>query len=514
MKRKDLILTAILLIMIGITAGTLIALYTMNEELAPLAEVRSTEITQSKTPFITDEALEKADARFLFKKIAEEVTPAVVYIEAIVPLDDVIPKDKNHKFDEEKEEDSFWDKLMPRRARTVGSGVLITDDGYILTNHHVIEGAVKKGLRVVLSDKREYTAKVVGIDLSTDLAIIKINGKHLPSMTIGDSESLDVGEWVLAIGNPFRLRSTVTAGIVSALGRDVRIIDERMRIESFIQTDAAINKGNSGGALVNTSGQLVGINTAIASQTGSYQGYGFAVPSNLAIKVAKDLIEYGEIKRALLGVTIAGIDYTRAMEKGMKSVRGVEILNVVPDGAAATAGIVPGDVVLQVNGAEVNEANQLQQHVAVLRPGDLAELQILRNGKVFKKEVSLQLMESAPIPEIAAKEESLNPTEIPEGEHEGVFYKEFDLGFRVMAIATPENADKYDLYIDQVYKYSEAWNRGLRADQQIVKIGEEKVEDITRLEELMRRNLNDKGSVTLQIINKDDATGFIELKRN
>lgn len=514
MKRKDLILTAVLLIMIGITAGTLIALYTINEELAPLAEVRTTEITQSGEPFISDEALEGADARFLFKRVAQEVTPTVVYIEAIVPIDDAMPQDENHQFEEEEDGESIWDRLMPRRARTVGSGVLITNDGYILTNYHVIEGAVEKGLRVVLNDKREYPAKIVGIDSSTDLAVIKINGENLPKITVGNSENLDVGEWVLAIGNPFRLRSTVTAGIVSALSRDVQIIDDRMRIESFIQTDAAINKGNSGGALVNTSGQLVGINTAIASQNGNYQGYGFAVPSNLAIKVAKDLIEYGQVRRALLGVTIAGIDYSRAVEKGMKTVRGVEIIDTVPDGAAAEADIFPGDVVLEVDGIEVNEANELQQQVAVKRPGESVTLRIIRDGESITKNVMLKLLEQDPVPEISGTEEPIDPMEIPEGENEGVMYKEFDLGFRVMALATPEDADKYDLIIDQVYNYSEAWNRGLRADQQILKIEEEKVEDLSSLEELMRRNLNDKGSVMLEILNEENARGFIELKRN
>jgi len=513
MKRKDLVLTAILLIMIGITAGTLIALYTINEELAPLADVRTTEITRSEAPFITDEELEGADARFLFKKIAKEVTPTVVYIEAIVPIDDAIPNNSEREFEEEEGE-SIWDRLMPRRARTVGSGVLITSDGYILTNYHVIEGAVEKGLRVVLNDKREYPAKVVGIDSSTDLAVIKINGDDLPKVTIGDSESLDVGEWVLAIGNPFRLRSTVTAGIVSALSRDVQIIDDQMRIESFIQTDAAINKGNSGGALVNTSGQLIGINTAIASQTGSYQGYGFAVPSNLAIKVARDLIEYGQVQRALLGVSIAGVDYDRALEKGMKTVRGVEILSASTDGAAAEAGIKPGDVVLSVNGKEVYEANQLQQQVAVMRPGEVVELNILRNGKELQKNVTLKLLETAPIPEISASEEPIETMEIPEGDNGGVMFQEFDLGFRVMALAKAEDPEKFDLIVDQVYKYSEAWNRGLREDQQIMKIEEEKVEDLSTLEELIDRNLNDKGTVTLEIVNKDDATGFIELKRN
>ncbi|MBD3615626.1 MAG: trypsin-like peptidase domain-containing protein [Gracilimonas sp.] len=514
MNRKDLILTGILLVMIGITAGTLIALYTINEELAPLSEVRTTEITRSGEPFISDEALEGADARFLFKKIAEEVTPTVVYIEAIVPIEGAIPNDENHEFEEEDEDgESIWDRLMPRRARTVGSGVLITSDGYILTNNHVIDGAVEKGLTVVLSDKREYRAKVVGFDSSTDLAVIKINGTNFPNATIGDSETLDVGEWVLAIGNPFRLRSTVTAGIVSALSRDVQIINDQMRIESFIQTDAAINKGNSGGALVNTSGQLIGINTAIASQTGAYQGYGFAVPSNLAIKVAEDLIEHGQVQRALLGVTIAGVDYDRAVEKGMETVRGVEILNVVQDGAASESGIRPGDVVLQVNGVEVNEANQLQQQVAVLRPGETVNLSILREGKIIQKNVALKLLERETIPEITSNEEPIIPDEIPEGNNEGAMYRDFELGFRVMALATPKDPEKFDLYVDRVYQGTEAWNRGLRADQQILKIEEEKVEDLTGLEELMHRNLNDKGSVMLEIINEDGARGFIQLKK-
>lgn len=499
--------------MIGITAGTLIALYTINDELAPLAEVRTTEITRSGEPFISDEALEGADARFLFKSIAEEVTPTVVYIEAIVPIEGEVPNNEEQEFDQGDEE-SIWDRLMPRRARTVGSGVLITTDGYILTNYHVIQGAVENGLRVVLNDKREYPANVVGVDSSTDLAVIKINGTDLPKVTVGDSETLDVGEWVLAIGNPFRLRSTVTAGIVSALSRDVQIINDQMRIESFIQTDAAINRGNSGGALVNTSGQLIGINTAIASQTGSYQGYGFAVPSNLAIKVAEDLIQYGQVRRALLGVTIAGVDYNRAVEKGMETVRGVEILNVSENGAAFESGIRPGDVVLRVNGIEVNEANQLQQQVAVLRPGETVTLSILRDGEIIEKNVALKVLEQEPIPEITSNEQPIIPEEIPEGNNDGVIYKEFDLGFRLMALATPEDADKFDLYVDQVYRYSEAWNRGLRTDQQILKIGEEKVEDLSELEELMRRNLNEKGSVTLEVVNEDGARGFIELKRD
>mgnify|MGYP003652550711 FL=1 len=373
MKKRDIYLTSVLLLLVGVTLGTLVALYVLNDDLTPLSEVRFTEVTKNDAPLFDEEILASSDARFLFKAVAEKVTPAVVYIETIVPVETDVPNDENHEFD-----DSFWDKVMPRRARTVGSGVIISTDGYILTNNHVVEDAVKRGIKVVLSDKREYQATVVGLDPSTDLAVIKISAKNLQAVTIGNSETVDVGEWVLAIGNPFRLRSTVTAGIVSALSRDVQIINDNFRIESFIQTDAAINKGNSGGALVNTSGQLIGINTAIASQSGAYQGYGFAVPSNLAMKVATDIIEFGKVKRALLGVTIASVNYDRAVELGMSEVRGVEIIGTSEVGSAYKSGIRSEDVVLRVNGFLVNESNQLQEKVAILRPGDTVKVKSLR----------------------------------------------------------------------------------------------------------------------------------------
>lgn len=529
MKKKDLLLTGLLLLLIGATAGTLFALYTYNDDLAPLAEVKTTEITKNDSPLITEEALAGMDTRFLFRRIAEEVTPTVVFIEALIPVEESMPDDGNHEFSPEDEEGSdeeggsIWDRILPRRARTVGSGVLITTDGYILTNYHVIEGAVRKGLRVVLNDKREYIANVVGYDPSTDLAVIKIDEDNLPAVTVGDSETVNVGEWVMAIGNPFRLRSTVTAGIVSALSRDVQIINDRMRVESFIQTDAAINKGNSGGALVNTSGQLIGINTAIASQTGAYQGYGFAVPSNLAIKVAKDIIEYGEVRRALLGVTITAVDYTRAVEKGMESVRGVEIMSISDGGAADRSGLRSGDVVLKVNGKEVNESNELQQYVAVLRPGETVDLQVLREGEVFDKTVTLNAYEPEEIPEIAAADEPLQLEEIPddnnqtdsgEGAEAPSEETSFDSGFTV----TKENRftqngnTRTEIRVSEVDRYSEAWNRGLRSGFTIISISREKVEDLGQLEELMRRNLEQNGSVLLGIKDQDNALGFIELK--
>jgi serine protease Do len=507
MRKREFYLTALLLILIGISLGTIFALYTLNPDLAPLSEVNITEVTRSETPLFDDEDLTGYDARFIFKKIAEEVTPTVVYIETIIPVD--VPEDGNHNFSDE-----IWDRLVPQRARTVGSGVIITGDGYILTNFHVIEGAVRNGLKVVLNDKREYPAQLVGQDPSTDLAVIKIDGENLPAVVVGNSETVDVGEWVLAIGNPFRLRSTVTAGIVSALSRDVQIINDRMRIESFIQTDAAINKGNSGGALVNTSGQLIGINTAIASQSGTYQGYGFAVPSNLALKVATDIIQYGEVRRALLGVNIAAVDYERALEIGLNEVKGVEILGVTNGGAADISGISSGDVILEVNGQAVNESNELQEKVAVLRPGDLVDLRIWRRGDELNKSVQLKMMEPAPVEDLTFEDNPILTEPDLDSDDNGIEFFEFQLGFRVMAIIESEESQTYDLIVSHVYKYSEAWNRGLRENQKILAVDEEKVEDLEGLRDLISRKITDNGSIILQIENEEQAVGFIELERN
>ena len=507
MRQREFYLTALLLILIGVSLGTIFALYALNPDLAPLSDVTVTEVKRSESPVVQDDDLVEYDSRFLFKKIAEEVTPTVVYIETIIPIE--TPDDEIHDFT-----DDIWDRLVPQRARTVGSGVLITNNGYILTNNHVIEGAVRNGIKVVLNDKREFPAKMVGIDPSTDLAVIKIDSESLPSVVVGNSETVDVGEWVLAIGNPFRLRSTVTAGIVSALSRDVQIINDRMRIESFIQTDAAINKGNSGGALVNTAGELIGINTAIASQSGAYQGYGFAVPSNLALKVATDLIQYGEVRRALLGVNIASVNYDRAVEIGINEVRGVEILGVTQGGAADISGLESGDVILQVNGYPVNESNELQEKVAVMRPGEIVDLTIWREGNEMSKKVELMLLEPAePVEEITFEEEPILSLPDDENADNGIEFFEFDLGFRVMELAK-ENEEGFDLIVSHVYKYSEAWNRGLKENQKILKVDEEKVEDIQGLKELIARKITEKGSAILEVVNEENAKGYIELERN
>ena len=258
-----------------------------------------------------------------------------------------------------------------------GSGVIISSDGYIITNNHVIKGARK--LEVTLNNKESYEAEVVGADESTDIALLKIDKSDLPYLPFGDSDHLSVGEWVLAVGNPFNLTSTVTAGIVSAKARDINIMNNNKVIESFIQTDAAVNPGNSGGALVNTRGNLIGINTAISSQTGSYIGYSFAVPSNIAKKVIEDILEFGNVQRAYLGINYEELNIKKANEFGIGRTQGVLITRVIDQGAAKEAGLMVNDIIIKMDNVEIANFSDLQGFLGSKRPGDEVEVTILRN---------------------------------------------------------------------------------------------------------------------------------------
>ncbi len=269
-----------------------------------------------------------------------------------------------------------------------GSGVIISPDGYIVTNNHVIDKSTD--IEIVLNDKRTYKAELVGTDPSTDIALLKIDAKDLPIIVMGNSDDIKVGEWVLAVGNPFNLTSTVTAGIVSAKARSINILGGPMKIESFIQTDAAVNPGNSGGALVNTSGELVGINTAIASQTGSYSGYSFAVPTSIVQKVVTDLKQYGTVQRAVLGVGIGEITAEYAKENKLESMDGVVIMHVEDMSAAAMAGIEIDDIVTKVHGVVVRKPSELQEQIARYTPGDKITVEVLRNGKKIVLNVELK----------------------------------------------------------------------------------------------------------------------------
>ncbi len=275
-------------------------------------------------------------------------------------------------------------------SQSSGSGVIVSDDGYIVTNNHVIENAAT--VQVVLNDNRSYDAKVIGTDPTTDLALIKIKGENFPFMAYGNSDAVKVGQWVLAVGNPFNLTSTVTAGIISAKARNIGILrdENNYQIESFLQTDAVVNPGNSGGALIDINGRLIGINSAIASPTGSYAGYAFAIPVNLVKKVADDLLEFGVVQRGLLGIQINDVSAELAEQQGLSVLQGVYVSRVGAGSGAEEAGIEVNDVIIGIDDIEVTNTSRLQELVARHRPGDKVKVTLIRDGKSLEIEAVLK----------------------------------------------------------------------------------------------------------------------------
>ncbi len=275
-----------------------------------------------------------------------------------------------------------------REVQGFGSGVIISKDGYIVTNNHVIDEADE--VEVTLNDKRTFDAEIVGRDPSTDIALLKIKADNLPFIKFGDSDAIKLGQWVLAVGNPFNLTSTVTAGIISAKGRSLGLLDNQYRIESFIQTDAALNQGNSGGALVNTQGELIGITSAIISPSGAYAGNSFAVPSSIVKKVVEDLKQFGEVQRGLLGVNIQDVTSEIAKDEKLNAITGVYLAGVNSDGAASAAGLEKGDVIVAINDQSVATSSDLQEKVNRYRPGDKVKVSYLRKGKSNEVNVTLR----------------------------------------------------------------------------------------------------------------------------
>lgn len=324
---------------------------------------------------------------------ANKVTPAVVHIKTLY---EATASNGSQNGDMDQLFRDFFGDGSPHgmapggKQEASGSGVILTEDGYIVTNNHVIDKADK--IEVVLNDKRSYTAVLIGTDPTTDLALIKVEEKGLPFVQYGNSDNAKIGEWVLAVGNPFNLTSTVTAGIVSAKARNINILRDKdnLAIESFIQTDAAVNPGNSGGALVDLKGNLIGINTAIATPSGTFAGYSFAVPVALVKKVMDDLLKYGQVQRALLGVQIQDVTADLAKEKGIASVTGVYIGAVNEGSAAQEAGLIAGDVIKKINEANVNSSSELQEQVARYRPGDKVKVTFERKGEVKTAEIILK----------------------------------------------------------------------------------------------------------------------------
>jgi len=371
-------------LVVGIIGG-LVALGLHSIFFKPTSQPLGSDNTERALAFASLKAQSEKAGSLDFVKAAELSTPSVVHIRTQVESRSSSSSSNRapfHEFFDFFGENGF-DFDMPRGPRGgSGSGVIITADGFIATNNHVVEGASK--IEVTLHDKRTYVADLIGTDPTTDLALLKIKESGLPFLPAGNSDALHVGEWVIAVGNPMNLNSTVTAGIISAKERSINLLrsnDNRYAIENFIQTDAAINPGNSGGALVNTAGELIGINTAIASQTGGFIGYGFAIPINLAKKVLDDIKEFGGVQRGLLGVSIQDITSELAEKENINSLQGVYVFEVVPNSAADKAGMKAKDIIRKVNGRVVNSSSSLQEEVGKFRPGDKITLTLLRGAK-------------------------------------------------------------------------------------------------------------------------------------
>jgi len=326
-------------------------------------------IQSAKIP-VSDSAPPTSTLPFDFTSAAELSTKAVVYIKT------------TSNVPQQSFNDWFFGDVFSNRQQAVvssGSGVILTEDGYIVTNNHVVEKAIK--VEIVLNDKQAYEARIVGTDPSTDIALLKVEAKNLPTIIVANSNKVRVGEWVLAVGNPFNLTSTVTAGIVSAKGRNLNILNNIAPIESFIQTDAAINPGNSGGALVNASGELIGINTAILSRTGAYNGYGFAVPTNIVRKVVRDLKEYGSVQRAFFGADVLDIDAKLKDKLKLSGFKGVYVNGVAGYGPAKDAGLREGDVVVTFNNVAIDSKAAFDEQLSYYRPGEKVSVSYLRDGK-------------------------------------------------------------------------------------------------------------------------------------
>jgi len=387
-----------------------------------------------------------------FISAAEKVTPAVVFIRCF------------------GQRSSRMEPNVP--VTTTGSGVIIDPGGLIATNNHVIEGAER--IRVLLDDKREFDAEIIGVDESTDLALLRVrpNG-HLPSLTFGNSDSLQVGEWVLAVGNPFSLNSTVTAGIVSAKGRSIDVLEAADRIESFIQTDAAVNPGNSGGALVNTNGELIGINTAILTNSGRHEGFAFAIPGNLAGRVLSDLRHFGEVKRALLGVYIQAVNDAQVKSLGLENASGVLITNLTPNGAALRAGLEVGDVMTALNGVAISSAPEMQEQLSRYRPGQKIRVNYFRNGR--KRSATALLRDKA------------NRTKALVGNREDDLLHQ--LGFEVRQLAGREKKRFREggVYVMSIFRNSPIESTNMNVGFVITGVNNEKVENLTDFMRLVGR---------------------------
>ncbi len=460
--------TYLALIGLGMLVSAAVSAYVANEQIERVraaswlrASVRPTYAPASNRPHF--------EPATHFEAAAAASLNSVVYIGTKIT-------DKNSYF-------GFNQILNVPRLGT-GSGVIISEDGYIITNNHVIEDA--KEIVVTLNDKSEYEADLIAADPNTDLAVIKIQAQGLPPIVFGNSDAVEIGQWVLAVGNPLNLTSTVTAGIVSAKARNIGILHTELgassdfAIESFIQTDAVVNPGNSGGALVNLSGELVGVNTAIATESGVFAGYSFAIPSNLVKKVVTDLIEYGTVQRGFIGVSINDINAKTAREKGLATLSGALVTDLTAGGAAIAAGVRVGDVIVGVEGKKIASASELQERIALYKPGDKVHIEIVRGKERLNLPVVLRsrngsttsvVPSSARYPELADYGASFVQPEIAELRKRG-------LDYGVMVTDVKRNGKFYKVGIESGFIIT-------KIDKKVVKTIEDLAGRINEAEDLI-----------------------------
>lgn len=402
-----------------------------------------------------------------FHTVANDVTPSVVYI--------TVKSSGRRQEGPERFFHFFGPEFRLENPPEIGagSGVILTSDGYILTNNHVVDGADDDGIRVTLSDTRELKGRLIGTDKYTDLAVVKIDAKNLPVPRLGNSDNLQVGHIVFAVGNPLGLTSTMTQGIVSALGRQINIIDDEgtgYGIENFIQTDAAVNPGNSGGPLIDISGSVVGINTAIATTNQRYQGYSFAIPVNLARKVASDIIQYGEVRRGFIGVSIQTVDAVTAKAQGLDKARGVIVQSVTPGSAGEEAGLKPLDIILSVDGKEVNTSQQLQTVIASKDPGQTVTLKVFREKKMIEKKVTLKLREEDRA--VAATERRRGTSTNREPAAASATIEELGLTVRALDASRKKQLEvDQGVVVEKVEPFSAAASRGISPGDVILSVG-------------------------------------------
>ncbi|MBS1492207.1 MAG: Do family serine endopeptidase [Bacteroidetes bacterium] len=478
MSKKSVIAAAFLVMFAVAFGGILIASFSGVRPIVANTPVDFKTTPPISTPNATLKGLNEG-----FVEISKAVTPTVVNIEVTGSSKGENNPHQDIPFFFGPDGQQMPDQDMPSKG--TGTGFIISKDGYIMTNNHVVKNANDNGIKVQLNDKREFTAKLIGTDPNTDVAVIKIDANDLPVASVGNSDEVQVGQWVLAIGNPLQLNSTVTAGIVSALGRNINIDGNSYAINNFIQTDAAINPGNSGGPLVDINGSVIGINSAIKSQSGYYQGYGFAIPINLAKNVATELIKSGKISRGYIGVSIKDVDMKEAKGLGLDKARGVLVQDVIKGGAGEDAGVKIGDVILSVDGKDVNAANELQSIIGQKHPGETAALKIFRDGKTSDLTVTLKARDEN---QNAA---SNNPKKEEESNKSEPSAKSFDkTGFSVTELTSAQK-QKFDVnggaYVTSVKRFSESFDRGLREGLVIIEADKKSISGVDDLDAMISK---------------------------